>query len=104
MEEDFRLRNKIWRRRGTKPREHTHFLDDVGSLLDTKYKFCPHSQNRLHPNLNQNALRETLPSLGLPIFGLRFGLSKTLQTFSVSFKPRWRISSFCLNFCDILVV
>ena len=43
---------------------------------------------------NQKALQETLPSLGLPIFGLRFGLLKTLQTFSVSYKPCWRISSF----------
>ena len=68
-----------------------YLLVDVHGLLHTTSLAYLHSQNNYK---NQKALQETLPSLGLPIFGLRFYLSKTLQTFSVSYKPRWRISSF----------
>ena len=48
----------------------------------------------------QKALQETLPSLGLPIFGLRFGLSKTLQTLAL-------VTSYAgeyLGFVSILVI
>ena len=73
-------------------------------LLHRASTICLHSQNILQACLKKNALQETLPSLGLPIFCLRFGLSKTLQTIALVTNHAGEYLGFCLHSCDMFVV